>query len=317
MAGVTSELIDNLVKTTNLSTLQLFRVTYRGQRMYIQTTPFEVYSGLTGALAAATFKGNEDSKRLTRWRDKMINQLGGIENQEAYLNSMADFGTLVHECIVRIWRDGRLNWKAEQEYARLYFMESAKANGITPNESTVDAQVFEYCKNAASLMQFIYDQVDELFGVECMCKDDDLMIATPIDLVCKLKDGRVATLNIKTSSQIGDHQREQVAVEHLMWNKSYPGLQADVTGVLRPKDWMLKKGIPTYELELLTADDYETFLTDAVNRLKICLRSPKSTYLNFPREIPMFYGATKLGEKPLIKTFTLEEIINGGDIQNA
>ena len=144
-----------------------------------------------------------------------------------------------------------------------------------------------------------------------MAKSDDLCIATPIDIVCRIKEKgkeRTVAINIKTSSQIGDHQREQCAIEKLLWNETYPELQVSATGILRPKDWNMKKGLPTYEFELLDEQTEYSMATDARQRLKLALLNPNSTYLNYPNNITVFTGVTELGQAPQITTKTLEEI---------
>lgn len=301
------EQISNLL-LSGMQTIPMFRINYLGKRLYCQEKPFKVYSGLTGALSCVTFKGNVESKRVNKWRDKMIDHLGR-EGQEAYLQTMADFGTLTHESIVRAWKDGFLDWKAEQEYAENFFRESALANKIEPNEMIVRQQVFEYCKAAASLLTFLHAEVSELYAVEGMAKTDVYNIATPVDIYCKLKSGKTATLNIKTSSQITDSHREQVAVEKFLWNETYAN--AEVTGIIRPKDWSMKKGQPTYELEILKADDETRYIKSVTSRLAIAMNDENNTYLNFPKEVSMFSGKTKLGETPIIETRTMEQVILG------
>lgn len=303
------EIIENLFKSSRIKTITMTRINYGSKRLYVAFNPFGAYSGLTGALNAATFKGNIDNKRLDGWRNKMINELGSIERQEAYLNTMADFGTIVHEVLVRAWEQGYLDWEKEKEYAENYFIGSAQKNKIAINENVLQAQVFEYCKSAASIMQFLYDEVEELFAVESMCKSDVLQIATPVDVVCKLKNGKIVTLNIKTSSQISDHQREQVAMERYLWNATYPDCQADVTGIIRPKDWSLRKGVPTYELEILGRQTEDLFLGSALTRLQLCKNDSKSSYINWSNETVEFTGQTKVGEAPKLETKTLEEIL--------
>lgn len=306
---VKKELIENLLTSSPISTITMSRITYRGSRMYVSKDPFKIYSGLTGALSCASFKGNEDVKRIDKWRDSMISHLGSIEAQEAYLNSMADFGTLVHECVLRIWEQKFLDWKQEQNFARSYFENSARKNGIMLNENVVDKQVFAYCKHAASLMQFFHDNVIDVYGIESMCKSDSLCIATPVDIVCKIKDGRNITLNIKTSSQISDHQREQVAMEMLLWNETYDKCFVDATGIIRPKDWRIDK-VPTYELEILKPEEQKELAKNATNRLLLARDDSKSTYVNFPTSIHVFSGQTKLGDKPNIECLTLEQFLN-------
>lgn len=302
--------IKNLLKISSVQTITMYRVNFDYKRGYVMVNPFQVYSGLTGALAAATFKGNIESKRIGKWRDKMIAHLGGQDNQEAYLQAMADFGSLCHECLVRIKENGKLDWNEEQTYAAAYFEQSAKDSGITPSGSVIRSQVFEYCKAAAAILQFCYDNVVEIYAIEAMCKDDNLMIATPLDLVCmiKIKNGEIpVSINLKTSSQITNSHREQVAVEKHLWNSTYPDLNVVATGILRPKDWNLKK-VPSYEFELLERGLDDALLKYAISRLEIIKEDELSTYLTFPKEIPVFTGISKLGEAPQIITKTLEEM---------
>lgn len=306
------EKIHNLISTDKFVDIKMERIRFIEKRLYAVRDPFKVYSGLTGALDAATFKGNRGAKRLGKWRDKMRAELG-VEGQESYLQAMAGFGTLTHECLVRIKNNGYLDWQEEQEYAQQFFENSAKKNGITPNFNVIRSQVFEYSKAAASLLQFVYDNVIEIYAIETMAKSDELQIATPIDLVCKVKEKkgeRIVCLNIKTSEQFGAHHWEQVAVEMYLWNNTYPDFQVGATGLLRPKDWNQKKGVPTYEYELMeTADRLDT-LGKAYQRLKFCLADSECTYMNFPTELPSFSGITKAGDAPKIITKTLEEIYN-------
>lgn len=303
---IEKEAILNLFKK-GMQTFPMYRINIANNRLYASTEPFKIYSGLTGALACVTFKGNTEAKRIVKWRDKMVEHLG-FDGQKAYLNSMADFGTLVHECIVRAWTQGKLNWDVEKEYAENYFRESAIQNGIEINELVVSQQVFEYCKNAASLMSFLHTEVSELYAVEGMAMSDNLEIATPVDIFCKLKTGQKATLNIKTSSQIGDGHREQVSMEKFLWNVTYKET-ADVTGIIRPKDWNIKK-VPTYELEILKPDLEKKFLDSALGRLLLAKNDENNTYLNYPKEQMVFRGETQLGDTPKIETLTIEQLFN-------
>lgn len=305
------EEIKNLI--TGFDTIRMERIKFIERRLYIERTPFKVYSGLTGALAAATFNGNVESKRLGKWRDAMRKELGSQERQEAYLQMMADFGSLTHECLVRIHQNGKLDWKEEQDYAFEFFNQSAINNGITPNYNVTRKQVFDYCKAAASLLQFVYDNVVKIYSIEGMCKDEELEIATPLDFVCRIKKekkGEVdVSLNIKTSEQFSDSHREQVAVEKYLWNRTYPDLHIEKTGLLRAKDWSQKKGLPTYEMELLDEATETELLTDTLNRLRICKASKKATYVNYEKETPVFTGITVAGEPPKIEMKTLEQLL--------
>jgi hypothetical protein len=310
------EIIKNLLKTSKLKDLKMFRLKFMEKRLYATTKPFEVFSGLTGSLDACKFKGDIESKRIGKWRDKTIATFGSQEAQEGFLGMMADFGNLTHSALVTIKETGGLNWADEQQYAKEFFEASAKKNGFTPNQNIIQSQVFEYCKAAAAILQFCYDNVVEIYGIEAMAKSDDLMIATPIDLVAKVKskDGDImVSINLKTSSQIGNHHREQVSVEKYLWNNTYPDCQVVKTGIVRTKEWNTKK-VPTYEYELLKPEDESRFLNSALGRLAICKDDPQSSYLNYQKDVQVFVGQTKLGELPNIEVKTLEQLFNDSQV---
>lgn len=294
--------IENLIQS-RMKTLTMRRINFGGFRVYAQENPFRVYSGLTGALSAATFKGNVESKRLSKWRDSMVDKLG-FEGQVAYLNSLADFGTLLHACLVTIWDNKKLDWTAQQDEAYKYFEQSDKDNGITPNDGVIKKRVFEYCKAAASLLQFVHEEVEEILSVEAMAKCDNLQIATPIDFVCILKkDKSICSVNIKTSGQFTDSHRTQVLVEQHLWNTTYPDFKATKTALLRGKDWSLKKMKPTFEFEIVEGDVQRT-----LRRLEMCRDESESSYLSYPKELPFFSGETLIGEAPVINNKSLEEM---------
>ena len=304
------EKIDNLIK--GFPTITMYRINFGSKRGYVMTEPFSVYSGLTGALSAATFKGNQESKRLGGWREKQQEKLG-IEGAEAYLNMTADFGSLSHEAIVRIKDNGCIDWAYENDYAASYFENSARSNGVTPSAEVIRMQVFEYSKVIASILQFVYEQVTEIHSVEGMTYSDKIQVATPIDITCTLKDKKVdkrVTLNLKTSKQFTAHHREQVCLEKYLWNSTYPDFQVQATGLLRAKDWSIKKLVPTYELELIDEQTEHFMLKDAMSRLLICKDAPDSTYLTFPKTVNTFSGITKAGEAPTLISKSIEQLFN-------
>lgn len=296
-------LIENLYKESPVKTISMVRVEYGSSRLYATKNPVRLYSGLTRTLDDITFKGNKDAYYLNKWRDQFIADFGQ-KAQEQYLQATADFGSLVHQVILRIWHEGKINWQQEQEYAFEFFRASATDNGLTPNENIIEQQVFEYCKAAASLMYFIYENVSELYAIEAMCKSDEHSIATPVDLVFKHKKGYTAVVNIKTSEKFYDKHREQVIVEKFMWNETYD-LKIERCGLLRQKDWNMKK-IPTYEYEVV---EENSILQDTLEKLTIARRTEKNTYLKFPKEKLLFAGETKLGEQPKFETKKIEDII--------
>ncbi len=303
--------ITNIEKVKNLldigKYLVMSRIDFNGLRLYIQDTPFAYYSGLTGALAACTFKGDPDARRIVKWRESMIENLGK-DNADASLSLMGDFGTLTHTALVTIKNKGFINWNEEKDLAFGFFTQAYQHKGLTPDLRTINKMVYEYQKHVASLMQFVYEMVDQIWAIETPAKWDDLKIATPIDIFCNCRqtpkgEFKPTTVNIKTSSQISAHQFEQVACELDMWNQTYNS-SVGYTAILRTKDWNESK-VPTYEYKSLALADAKTYYEDAKQRLGLCLNSAASYY---PNPVNMsFTGKTKIGEQPVIISKTIEE----------
>ena len=303
-----TEVIKNLI-TSPIETLVMNRISYMNRRCYVLTGMDEggnetnkVYSGLTSAMSASSFKGDINNVRLSKWRDKMVNQLGGLEQQQQYLDSMADFGTLTHSALVTIWENKSFDYDPQGEMAREYFIGSAKKLGISVNEDVLNSQVFDYLKAVSSLMQWIHDEVTDIVAVESMAICEKLKIATPLDIVCKLKNSNdLVSINMKPSSQISDEHLKQASMEMMMWNETYPKYQVARTGIFRPKDWMEKKGVPTYETKLLDLADAQNNYLAVSKRMEIALNDPDVSYANFNLTKKMFTGKVPLGAAPKIE----------------
>lgn len=308
------EKIENLLKIGSYN--KMYRINFNGQRIYVQEEPFAHYSGLTGALSAATFKGDQDAKRLTSWRNSMIDSFGEA-NTENYVAMTADFGTLLHMAMVTIKDKGLIKWDEERDKAYDYFVNCYKVKSLDPDLKTIKKIVYEYQKHVASLLQWVYERVQEIYAIEVPVKWESLKIATPIDIFCSCRQtekGPFAntTVNIKTSSQISNHQLEQISCEMHMWNQTYGGelplndtkKNAEFTGIIRTKDWNESKS-PTYEYKYLTLDQAKIYWEAAKARLQLCLNSSASY---FPSPVNRsFKGETKIGEIPVIESTTLKE----------
>ena len=312
-------MIDNIEKIENLLKLGKFEVMYRvefnGLRMYIKKEPFKYYSGLTGALNAATFSGDPEKRRLKKWREGFIDSLGQKAAND-YLDMTADFGTLLHTALVTIKTDGCINWAYEKDHAMEYFIGCYKKKLLEPDYRVIKSQVYEYQKHVASLLQFVYEMVQEIYAIETPARWEHLQIATPIDLFCKCKQTpkgkfKNTTINLKTSSGISKGHLEQVACEMIMWNETYSKgdpngkLRAEYTAILRTKDWTEGK-TPSYEYKYLTTDAAIELTYETMGRLQICLNSDAS-YLHEPTS-KVFEGVTKIGECPQITIKTLEQV---------
>jgi hypothetical protein len=300
------EKIENLLKIGDYN--KMFRVNYNGFRIYIQENPFAYYSGLTGALSSATFKGDPDYRRIKGWREGMIDSFGS-KNANDFLEMTADFGTLLHMATITIKEKGCINWNEEKDKAFEYFVNCYREKFLEPDLKVIKKQTYEYQKHVASLLQFCYERVQEIYAVETPAKWESLKIATPIDIYCSCRQTEKGvfantTINLKTSSQISKSQMEQVACEMHMWNETYGEGSADFTSILRTKDWTEGK-TPTYEYKYINSEDAEKLVFLCSQRLKLCLESD-ANYLQSPIN-KEFSGVTKIGEQPVIISKTLEE----------
>jgi hypothetical protein len=298
------ETVENMLKIGNY--LKMYRVNYSGTRLYVQEEPFAYYSGLTGALSASTFSGDPDKKRLKGWREGMIDSFGK-KNADDYLEMTADFGTLLHTALVTIKNRGQINWKEEQERAYDYFVQAYRDKLLEPDLKVIKKMTYEYQKHVASLMQFHYDCVQEIYAIETPCKWERLSIATPIDEYCLCRqtpkgDFKKTTINLKTSSQISKHQIDQVSCEFVMWNETYGG--AEYTAILRTKDWK-ESNAPTYEYKYFDKITAEGLAATCAKRIELCLNSDAS-YLQEPTS-RKFEGITKIGEQPKISVKSLKD----------
>jgi hypothetical protein len=300
------ETIENMLKIGNY--LKMFRVNFNGLRLYIKETPFTYYSGLTGALSASMFSGNQDKRRLDKWRTSMIDSFGE-KNTNDFVEFTADFGHLLHAAAVTIKDNGCINWNEEKDKAFEYFVNMYKKKFLEPDIKVIKKQTYEYQKHVASLMQFHYDMVQEVYAIETPAIWEGLKIATPIDEFCKCRqtpkgDFANTTINFKTSSAINKHQMNQVACEMTMWNETY-NEKADFTAIMRTKDWIEGK-IATYEYKYMDKEMATKLALKCSNRLALCLDDEESTYYPSPIN-KSFNGITKIGQQPIIVSKNLQE----------
>lgn len=289
--------------------LKLFRIDFNGLRLYINPEPFEYYSGLTGALSSATFKGDPAERRLKSWRESMIDSYGK-DNAYNYVESTAEFGTLLHTALVTIKETGKIIWNEERDRAEAVFTDLYLKQQQVPNLSVIQKMVYEYQKHVASLMQFIHERVQGIHAIETPAIWSDLKIATPIDLVCSCRqtpkgDFKDTTINIKTSSQITPHHLDQASCEMVMWNDTYAeNALCEYTGILRTKNWTEGK-TPTFDYKYLDANEAFSRVGPIQERLKLCLESEASYYPE--PTYKKFTGETMAGNAPIIEIITLKK----------
>lgn len=305
-------MITNLEEVRDLTgnhDLRLFRINFNGQRLYINHDPFTYYSGLTGALEAATFKGDNGERSLKTWREKLIEFYSRREVNH-FVETTAEFGTLVHEALLFIKENGKIDWSYEADKAEAMFEDQLMKMSIFPDPKFIRDSVFEYCKHVASMLQFVHERVEEIYAIECPVISQGLKIATPVDLVCKCRQTPKGTaektvINVKTSNQITPHHLEQVACELVFWNETFPGELCEYSAILRTKEWRDGKA-PTFDYKYQDIGQSIELHENASQRLKLCLQHPDSSYYPEPT-YRRFTGETNLGEAPEIQVISLQE----------
>lgn len=293
------ELVENLIKS-DFKGHRVWRYDFYGRRIYFNPETGREYSGLTGAMSACTMKGDQEEKQLSKWRDKFIDT-HGQQGYKDFLDATADFGSLIHYGLIRIKEDGFIDWKEWNDFAQTYFEGFYKSKGLELDQGVIQSQVFESCKHMASLLQWVYERVDEIKAVEVACMWEDYSICTPVDIVALCRATPKAkpewtTVNIKTSSQISQKQLDQSSIENYMWNQTYD-LHCPATGILRTKDW---RTTPSYEYK---SADYIGERVDEWSR-KFAIGQK---YFNRPAVVQKFTGITKLGESPIIESLNLKQ----------
>jgi hypothetical protein len=288
---------------------RLFRINHNGLRLYVKKDPFTYYSGLTGALSRATFKGDIGEKILNDWRSSMIDSFGKKQTDD-YVRMTADFGTLLHQGLVTIKDNKEINWNEEKDRAESYFLELFTKTGQPTDGGLIKQVSYEYMKHLSSMMQFIFERVDKIHAIEVPVIWEELKIATPIDLICSCRqtpkgDFKETVINVKTSKQITPKHFEQVACELTMHNQTYENHEAEYSGILRTTDWRESSG-PTYDYKYIDLMEALELSGKAFKRLVLCLEDSRSTYYPNPTT-KTFEGVTKLGEKPEVKIKSLNE----------
>lgn len=289
---------------------QLYRINFNKLRLYIQNKPFNYYSGLTGALSSATFRGSQAEKRIQKWREGFIDNSSKAD-LDNFMDLTATFGTHLHEALVTIKEKGAIDWAEERDKAEAVFIHQHGVLGIAPDPVTINRMVYEYQKQVSSMMKFIYERVQEIYAIETPAIWSKTKIATPIDFVCLCKNTPKApfkktTINIKTSKYITDHHLKQGACELVMWNETYSkNYLCEHTGILRTVDYREKTG-PSFDYKHLDLGKAIEVSSQIQKQMLLCLEDRDATYYPEPN-YKRFEGVTKVGEDPIIKHMSLEE----------
>ncbi len=238
------------------------RVDFAGFRFYKHDGPEgSIYRKGATFLSDKITSLTEEDKFLVSWRKGKERELGGAEQFDKFMQSMADFGTSGH-----ILYDLMVQGKASEES----LVSSMQAFALEHNLSKVTAfKAMETSKkNLLSFRAFNAEHEIEVFACEQMVTSATLGISTPVDILATgmfqtKKGGKKEKCwllgNLKTSENAQNHSYQCAIELYCSWQSIVPQMLAIedlpiVVGTIRPKDWRTE---PTFEFK-----PYTEFATD-------------------------------------------------------
>lgn len=292
---------------------QVFRVNWKGKRMYKRKDNPRLYTSLTTFLSSVM----PPSKHLQGWRDDLAETLGSAEKVDEYVQATADYGTTMHVLIGEICQLGYADWDM------LYVRATELLIELGLPTKTIDAATRDVVRATAAIVKFFADYEVNVISVEIPVFSNH-GFATFIDLVVEMNEKNYtktapekrkrikAIINMKSGMKgFHDSHKYQLIGEREAWNETY-GSFMPITEVfnLAPSDW---KKEPSYKLACQTdfADDNEGANTKifkhwlAIAELKGDMKNPSSP-------IQVFEGITKFGSDPTdqLKTYFSDQAQN-------
>ena len=239
---------------------RIYRTNISGRRYY-RVSDGKIRVSLTTFIDYAQQYG--DVRFLNSWRDSMIEQLQNKALLDAYVQSTADYGTLLHIAVSELCKRGELDvWGKDG----LFYMFQAEATRLGWGYEVAQSAFNKFLKDFACVSKFFHDYEVRIIAVELPVFDD--LLATCIDLVVEMnaknykktkpeKRERInALINLKSGKHTGDTHALQCAGEKRLFNFLYgelfPGFER--TFILKPKDFEKEPG---YDLIETTSEQFQ------------------------------------------------------------
>lgn len=224
----------------HLQTEKVYRTNAGSKRYYQRKDHPITYTSLTTFLDGI----QPNQPFLNNWRVEKALELGSSESVKAYVQATADYGTALHICFGEFVKAKKMAAHDVTLYAMEYF------TSLGWEYNTVQAACEQFTKDFAALAQWAFDKNAKIYAVEMPVWDDELKIATCIDLVAEIDfygKRQNCVINIKSGRHATDTHALQVAGEKILFNRlmgSFFG-EIDLCFTLAPNDWRGTK--PTYK----------------------------------------------------------------------
>lgn len=288
---------------------RVFRFPYGDDRMYFTENPAKIYSGLTGYINEIPIKKGSDAA-LVSYRMKH-----GERFQEE-LTHAADYGTFCHMAVAQFLTHKSMDLSSLKDEFRDYMIQTGMPM------ARFQKYWYRVVNDMKAFAQFAYEKELEPLATEYVVYDDFHGIATPLDIVARMKFNkkvRVVNINLKFRENPGVYDKDiiQTNIEMMIYNNVFGGseLECENTFIWSPSNW---KTTPTYKLTNTTGQyTKEDWNTDheIVTLLRKAgkARNPVSLDSVFTTKTG---GKIELGEAVYTDNQTVREFI-GADRQKA
>jgi hypothetical protein len=215
------------------------RFPFGDKRMYFINDPVTIMNGLTGYIGMIPQKKGEGAALIKY-------QVKHGENFFAELHHAADYGTFCHMAVAQFLTTGVLDLNILKEEFRQYAIACGLPMVRWKNYS------YRLVNDMKSFAAFAHDCEMEPLATEYCVYDEEKLIATPLDIVCRMKFNRkviVANINLKFRENPGCYRKDEVqtSIERFMYNRKWAGTENEITHtfIWCPSNWRTE---PTWKL---------------------------------------------------------------------
>jgi hypothetical protein len=276
---------------------KVYRFPNGHDRMYftVEGKTATLYSGLTGYIDKFYSRPGEKAALINY-------QIKQGDHYEDELEATSLFGSFGHAAIAQFITEGALDPVELMSDFRAYCLHTGLPIIRFPKLWR------RMWKAMQSFAQFCADREVEALATEYCVYDKNRMIATPLDLVCRMKFDKktiTANINFKFRENPNVYKKDQIQVfcETSMFNSRFSGTEYEVTHgfIWMPSDF---RNAPTYHLKNVT-EDYSDSLWEIDHKILLMkgIHKPdlQEEYLS-PN-----VGLLKLGEAPNPQKETVEQ----------
>lgn len=230
---------------------------YDGRQYFTVEQGVKLYSGLTSYIDKFYSSKLEDKKALDAYKMKMGNS---FEDEFGYA---ASFGSFLHILCAELITAGVVDTTHRGDILN-EFTQYCIRTGLPMNR--FGSYWRRLNNDIMAFGQFLLDKEVEPLACEFPVYDKERGVATPLDLICRLKfNGKkyVSNVNFKfrANSALYSKDEKQTCIERMIFNQKFAGTEFEIqkTFIFTPKDW--RGDTATYDLfnttDKYTAQDWE------------------------------------------------------------